>query len=46
MILTNLTEMVHPQPTTYLQVENSCANGIINGTMKQRRSKSINMRFY
>ena len=39
MICTILTQMGNPQPTTPLQVDNSCADGIINGTMKQRRYK-------
>jgi hypothetical protein len=41
-----LEEMGHPQPPTPLQVDNSCAVGIINNTVKQRRSKAIDMRFY
>eukprot|EP00978_Attheya_sp_CCMP212_P020671 scaffold59435_cov43-Attheya_sp.AAC.1 len=38
--------MGHRQPPTPLQVDNSCAHGIINSTVKQRRSKAIDMRFY
>ena len=34
MIHTILTEMGHNQPNTPLQVDNSCADGIINGSMK------------
>ena len=34
--------MARPQPTP----DNSTANGILNGTMKQQRSKAIDMRFY
>jgi hypothetical protein len=41
-----LDEMGHPQPPTPLQVDNSCAAGIVNDTVKQRRSKAIDMRFY
>jgi hypothetical protein len=41
-----LEEMNWPQPTTPIQVDNSCAHGIINDTVKQRRSKAIDMRFY
>jgi hypothetical protein len=41
-----LFEMGHPQPPTPLQVDNSCAAGIVNDTVKQRRSKAIDMRFY
>jgi hypothetical protein len=41
-----LHELGHPQPPTPLQVDNSCAAGIVNDTVKQRRSKAIDMRFY
>jgi hypothetical protein len=46
MIRIILEEMGHHQPPTPLQVDNSCAHGIINNTVKQRRSKAIDMRFY
>jgi hypothetical protein len=46
MIRIILIEMGHPQPTTPIQVDNSCAAGIANDTVKQRRSKAIDMRFY
>jgi hypothetical protein len=39
-------EMGHPQPTTPLRTDNSTADGIINGTVEQNRSKAIDMRFY
>jgi hypothetical protein len=45
-IRTSLEELGWPQPTTPIQVDNSCAAGIINDTVKQRRSKAIDMRFY
>jgi hypothetical protein len=45
-ICTTLKELGWPQPTTPIQVDNSCAAGIINNTVKQRRSKAIDMRFY
>ena len=38
--------MGHPQPATPVQVDNSTACGIANETIKQRRSKAIDMRFY
>lgn len=41
-----LAELGHPQPATPLQTDNSVAKGIIDGTVKQRRSKAIDMRFY
>ena len=36
----------HPQPATPIQTDNSCAEGIANDTVKQRRSKAIDMRFH
>ena len=36
-------EMGHPQPPTPIQTNNLSTCGIINGTMKQKRSKSIDM---
>ena len=41
-----LTEMGHPQPATPVHVDNACAVGILNETFRQRRSKSMDMRFY
>ena len=41
-----LIEMGHPQPPTPLQVDNTTARSFANGTMKQKRSKSIDMNFY
>ena len=41
-----LEAMGYPQPATPLKTDNSCANGIINNTMKQKRSKAIDVRFY
>ena len=41
-----LTEMGYPQPATPLKTDNNTANGIINNTMKQKRSKAIDVRFY
>jgi hypothetical protein len=46
VIRTTLAEMGHPQPTTPMQVDNSTANGILNGTVKQQRSCAMDMRFY
>jgi hypothetical protein len=39
-------ELGHPQPPTPIQVDNACAVGILNDTVKQRRSKAMDMRFY
>jgi hypothetical protein len=43
---TTLIDMGHPQPPTPIQTDNVCAAGIANDTVKQRRSKAIDMRFY
>jgi hypothetical protein len=45
-LFVTLKEMNWPQPPTPIQVDNSCAHGIINDTVKERRSKAIDMRFY
>jgi hypothetical protein len=36
----------HPQPETPIQTDNCVAKGIIDNTVKQKRSKAINMRYY
>jgi hypothetical protein len=41
-----LTEKGHPQHATSLSTDNSTAAGISNSTVKQRRSKAIDMRYY
>jgi hypothetical protein len=41
-----LQELGHPQPPTPLQTDNSTAAGIANDSVKQKRSKAIDMRFY
>lgn len=43
---TTLNDMGYPQPATPIQTDNSVAQGIINDTVKQKRSKAIDMRFY
>jgi hypothetical protein len=45
-LCTTLVEMGHPQPPTPIQTDNSCAAGITNGTVRQRKSKAMDMRFY
>jgi hypothetical protein len=45
-IRTMLEEMGHPQGPTPIQTDNACAAGIANDTVKQRRSKAMDMRFY
>jgi hypothetical protein len=41
-----LIEMGHPQAQKPIQMDNACAAGIANETVKQRRSKAIDMLFY
>ena len=45
-IHTTLQELGHPQPPTSIHVNNSTAEGFANGTIKQKISKAIDMRFY
>jgi hypothetical protein len=41
-----LEAMGFPQPATPMKTDNSTADGIINNTIKQKRSKAIDVRFY
>ena len=41
-----LRKLGHPQPATPIQVDNSTADGFAKDTIKQKRTKAINMRFY
>jgi hypothetical protein len=41
-----LKELGHPQPPTPMQTDNCTAAGFANDTIKQKRSKAIDMRFY
>ena len=41
-----LAEMGHPQPPTHVRGDNSTAIGIANRTIKQRRSKAMDMRYF
>ena len=43
---TTLEELGHPQGPTPLQFDNKCATGIMNDDVQQRRSKSMDIRFY
>ena len=45
-IHTLLLELGHSQPATQIQVDNSTADGFANDTIKRKRSKAIDMRFY
>jgi len=46
MLRNTLEDMGFPQPATPIQADNECAVGIANETVKQKRSKAIDMRFY
>jgi len=46
MLRNTLEDMGHPQPATPIQADNACAVGLANGTVKQKRSKAIDMRYY
>jgi hypothetical protein len=46
MLRTTLAELGHPQPATPIQTDNACAVGIVNDTVRQKRSKAMDMRFY
>ncbi len=41
-----LEEMRHPQPATPMATDNNTASGIATDSVKQKRSKAIDMRFY
>jgi hypothetical protein len=41
-----LQELGHAQPPTVIVTDNACAKGIADDTVKQKRSKAIDMRFY
>ena len=43
---TALSELGHPQPATVIITDNSTAVGIANDSVKQKRSKAMDMRFY
>jgi len=45
-IRTILEDLGYPQKTTNIICDNSCAVGIANGTVKQKRSKAIDMRYH
>ena len=46
LIQITLEEMGHSHPPTPVQFDNSAALGIATGTIKQRKSKAMDMRFY
>lgn len=46
MFRQKLAEMGHLQPPTPIQTDNAAAAGIINDKVRQRKSRTIDMRFY
>jgi hypothetical protein len=46
VLRTSLEEIGHVQPATPIATDNSTASGIMNRTVKQQRSKAMDMRFY
>ena len=45
-IINLLLELGHPQLATPIQVDNTTSDGFANDTIKQKRSKAIDMHFY
>jgi hypothetical protein len=39
-------ELGHKQPPTPMETDNTTATGYSNGTIKQKRTKAMDMRFY
>jgi predicted transposase YdaD len=46
ILRTTLLEMGYPQPVTPIQTDNSTVCSFANDTIKQQRSRAIDMRFY
>ena len=46
LIRTLLLKLCHPQPATPIQVDNSTVDSFANDTIKQKRLKTIDVRFY
>jgi hypothetical protein len=46
VLRTTLEELVHKQPPTPMETDNTTATGYINGTIIQKRTKSMDMCFY
>ena len=42
---TALIKMGHPQPATKIKTDNNTADGFVNGTIKQNKTKAVEMRF-
>jgi hypothetical protein len=46
VLRTTLEELGHKQPPTPMETDNTTDTGYSNGTIKQKRTKAMNMRFY
>jgi hypothetical protein len=46
VLCTTLEELGHPQPPTPLEIDKTTATGYINGKIKQKRTKAMDMHFY
>jgi hypothetical protein len=46
VLRTKLEELGHKQPPTPMEKDNTTATGYSNGTIKQKRTKAMDMRFY
>jgi hypothetical protein len=46
VLRTTLEELGHPQPTAPLETDNTTVTLYSNGTMKQKRTRAMDMRFY
>ena len=45
-IRTCLEEMGYPQPSTPIKIDNSTAAGIVNSSIRQKKSKAMDTIFY
>jgi hypothetical protein len=46
VLITTLEEFGNKQPPTPMEMDNTTATGYSNGTIKQKRSKAMDMHFY
>jgi hypothetical protein len=46
VLRTTLEELGNPHPPTPIETDNTTATGYSNGTIKQKRTKAMDMRFY
>jgi hypothetical protein len=46
VLCTTLEELGHHQPPKPLQTDNTTVTGYSNGTLKQKRTRAMDMRFY